>query len=87
MNQPSTHIALERLQQVIAQGLPDATIKVSDMTGTGDHLAVDVMAPQFAGKSLMAQHRMVMDLLKKEFEQGLHAIKISTRIPTESNHE
>jgi BolA protein len=42
----------------------------------GTHLRIEISAPQLVGKSRVQQHRMVQDLLKSEFETGLHALQI-----------
>ena len=56
-------------------------IEIRDMTGTGDHLEIQITSPKFLNKSILQQHRLVMDILKNKFNQGLHAIKLKT-IPT-----
>ena len=40
-------------------GAPGSEVSVTDLTGGGDHLAIVVTAPQFAGVGLIDQHRMI----------------------------
>ncbi|QIL44150.1 BolA family transcriptional regulator [Acidovorax sp. HDW3] len=45
-------------------------------TGFGTHFRVRIAAPQLAGKSRVAQHRLVYDALQEFMDQGLHALAI-----------
>lgn len=42
----------------------------------GTHFRVRIAAPAFAGKSRVAQHRLVYDPLRQMIAQGVHAIAI-----------
>ena len=45
---------------------------------------LDVITPQFGGKSQIARHRLVNGLLKDEMAPGLvHALQLHTRTPEE----
>ena len=55
---------LAEVQALLERALPGARVTVSDLTGGGDHLAVVVVAPQFAGKGLVDQHQMIYAALK-----------------------
>lgn len=48
-------------------------------SGFGTHFRVRIAAPQFAGKTRVAQHRLVYDALQDFIDQGVHAIAIETR--------
>lgn len=47
------------------------------------HYHVDVMAACFEGLSRVARQRMVYAALKDEFAQGLHALSLTCRSPSE----
>ena len=68
----------EFVEDIIKQGIPDATVMVEDMTGTRDHLAITVVSDAFKGKLLIEQHQMLMDLLKDELKSRIHAVKLQT---------
>lgn len=68
----------EFVENLIKQGLPDAIIQVEDMTGTRDHLAITVVSDAFKGKLLIEQHQILMDLLKEELKNRIHAVKLQT---------
>jgi stress-induced morphogen len=72
----------DEVKSLILQALPDADVEVQDTTGTGDHFAAQVVSAQFAGKSLIAQHRMVMDAVKEAMagmSAPLHAFDLKTK--------
>lgn len=66
------------VEDIIKAGLPDAQVEVEDMTGTRDHLAITVVSDHFKGKMLIEQHQVLMNLLKEELKQRIHAVKLST---------
>ncbi len=52
---------------------------------TGDtHYKLTVTSDFFVGKSRIDRQRMIMDLLKFEFQNGLHALEIKAKAPGES---
>lgn len=66
------------VETLIRSGLPDAQVTVEDMTGTRDHLAITVVSDAFKGKLLIDQHQILMNLLKEELKQRIHAVKLTT---------
>jgi stress-induced morphogen len=78
--------SLAEIKALIEQALPGSQVTVSDLTGGGDHLAVAVSAPQFAGKGLVDQHQMIYAALKDKMapvSQEIHALQIKTSVPRE----
>lgn len=72
----------EEIAQLIKQSIPDAEVKVEDMTGTGDHFEILVVSSVFKGKMLIDQHRLVQQALKEAMEDGrIHAVHIKTKTP------
>ncbi len=50
------------------------------MTGDGRHFEAVITCAEFAGKTIIQQHRMVMETVKKEVASDeLHALSIKTR--------
>jgi stress-induced morphogen len=68
----------EYVQKIIKSGLPDAEVIIEDMTGTKDHLAITVISDAFEGKMLFQQHQILMNLLKDELKNRIHAVKLET---------
>lgn len=56
-----------------------------DIDGTGEtHMRVRIVSTAFEGMSRIARHRAVNDLLKEEFEAGLHALAVEPAVPGET---
>jgi len=69
----------EEVIKVIETGIPDAKVKVTDLTGTGDHFSAEVIAPAFDGISMIKQHRIVYDALGDLMKGPIHALQLTTR--------
>jgi acid stress-induced BolA-like protein IbaG/YrbA len=67
------------IKQLIEAGLPDATVQV--FGDDGQHFDAVVECPSFAGKTLIAQHKMVYATLGDSFEGALHALSLKTSAP------
>jgi BolA protein len=71
-------------QEVVARiqaALTDAQVLVS---GEDCHLTLTIVSDVFAGKALLARHRLVQALFKAELSSGsLHALSLVTRTPAE----
>ena len=75
-------IALEEVRLLIEASLPGAEVRVTDQTGTQDHLEAHVTAPQFEGLSRIDQHRLVKKAVQARFDDGsIHALTIRTSAP------
>lgn len=66
------------LQQLLENKLPEAKIKVGSLRGDLDHLEVIVGSDQFEGKTRLEQHQVIMDIIKEDLKDRLHAVKIAT---------
>jgi stress-induced morphogen len=74
---------LAEIKSLIEQALPGAQVAVTDLTGGGDHLAVVVAAPQFAGLGLIDQHQLIYAAVKHKMipaSQEIHALQIKTSV-------
>lgn len=68
---------LDEIRRMIEAQLPGSEVEVVDETGTGDHLRVDIAAPQFEGLSRLDRHRLVKAAVRPRFEDGtIHALTI-----------
>ena len=66
----------------IEQALPGAVVELTDLAGDNDHWAVKVTAPQFSGKTRVQQHKLVYAALGGRMGGELHALQVSTAVPT-----
>ncbi|MEO8385778.1 MAG: BolA family protein [Betaproteobacteria bacterium] len=46
----------------------------------GTHFELTIISGAFAGKSLIARHRMIYDLLAELMQTHIHALKIDARL-------
>lgn len=70
------------IEGMIKAALPGAEVVMTDLAGDGDHWAAKVTAPEFAGKSRVQQHKMVYDALGGRMGGVLHALQLTTAVPT-----
>lgn len=71
----------ETLEGFLVEAFPNADISLTDMAGDNDHWQAEIVSPQFAGKSRVAQHQMVYAALKGKMGGELHALALKTRAP------
>lgn len=70
---------MDHVRETIASALPGSEVEVEDMTGGGDHLRATVTAPQFAGLSRIAQHKLVYAAVQDRLDDGsIHALSLRT---------
>ncbi len=65
---------------LITKHIPDATVRIEDLRGDGDHYAAYVVSASFEGKSRVQQHKMVNEALKDVLGGQLHALAIQTAV-------
>ncbi|MGQ7830726.1 BolA/IbaG family iron-sulfur metabolism protein [Altererythrobacter sp. Z27] len=70
------------IETMIKAALPGAEVEMTDLAGDNDHWAARVIAPQFAGKNRVQQHKMVYEALSGRMGGVLHALQLTTAIPT-----
>ncbi len=70
------------IEAAILAALPGARVELKDLAGDNDHWAATVTAPQFAGKSRVQQHKMVYSALGGRMGGELHALQVTTVVPT-----
>jgi stress-induced morphogen len=70
------------IESAIIAALPGAIVDLKDLAGDDDHWAVKVTAPQFAGKTRIQQHKMVYEAIGDGMGGELHALQVSTAVPT-----
>ncbi len=71
------------IEGLIRTGLPEATVRVDDYTGGGDHFEAVVVSPVFGGKSLVERHQLVYGSLKGAMAGPIHALSLKTYTPEE----
>ena len=51
------------------------------------HFKVTVVSESFAGKNMVARHRLVYGVLDQEIKDGVHALSLKTKTPAEAEKE
>lgn len=74
----------EDLKRRLLAAFPDASITLSDLTGTSDHYEATIVSAAFEGHSLVAQHQMVYRALGSAMSGPIHALALKTRTPKAS---
>lgn len=76
------------MQSVIAARMraafPDIEVKLTDMTGGGDHWEAVFVSSAFAGKTLIARHRAVYAALGELMHGPIHALTFKALTPEEA---
>ena len=70
------------IEAAILAALPGASVELTDLAGDDDHWAAVVTAPQFVGKTRVQQHKMVYAALGGRMGGELHALQVTTVVPT-----
>lgn len=65
----------------IQDALPDAKVRLEDLTGGGDHWQAVVVSSAFAGKTRLEQHQMVYAPLREALVSDIHALTLRTFTP------
>jgi stress-induced morphogen len=73
-------ITPDAITEYVRRTMPDATVTVSDRTGTMDHLKVVVVSAAFAGKNLLDRHRLIYQALDVPMKDGrIHALELTAK--------
>ena len=74
----------DRIEELIQQGMPSASVEVSG--GEGKFVA-EVVSEEFSGLTLIKRHKMVYACVNDEIASGvLHALTIIAKTPQELNN-
>ena len=68
-----------QIEEKLNEHFPNAKIIAKDMTGTGDHWQVQIVAKEFQGRSLVEQHQLVYKALGEWMRKEIHALSLTTQ--------
>jgi len=74
----------DQLKARIEEALPDAEVRVEDLSGGGDHFRAEIVSGRFDGLSRIEQHQLVYGVFGDEVGGAIHALSIKTSTPGES---
>ncbi len=72
------------IEELIKESFPNASIKITDLAGDGNHYAAEVVDESFRGKNRVQQQRAVYAALKGKMDGThgeLHALALTTKAP------
>ncbi|WOE74635.1 BolA family transcriptional regulator [Alterisphingorhabdus coralli] len=72
----------EDIETMIREAIPDAEVTITDLAGDGDHYAAHVVSESFRGQSRVNQHKAVYAALGGRMGGVLHALQLTTAVPT-----
>ena len=75
-------MAADEIAAMIRAALPDAEVSITDLAGDGDHYAAHVVSEAFRGLNRVAQHKAVYAALDGRMGGVLHALQLTTAVPT-----
>ena len=75
-------MAAAEITALIRAGLPGAVVQITDLAGDGNHYAAHVVAAEFVGLPRIAQHKLVYAALGGRMGEELHALQLTTAVPT-----
>ncbi len=73
----------DAIEKLIRAGIPGAEVRIEDLRGDGDHYAAHVASSAFKGKSRVQQHQMVYGALGGRMGDVLHALQLTTSVPSD----
>ncbi len=76
-------MAATDIERMIKDGIPGAFVEIKDLAGDGDHYAATVISSAFKGLPKVRQHQMVYAALNGNMGGVLHALALTTGVPTE----
>jgi stress-induced morphogen len=74
-------LSADTLEKLIHEGFPDAKVTITDLAGDNDHWSAEIISSAFAGKTRIAQHKMVYAALQGKMGGELHALQLKTSAP------
>ena len=72
----------QEIEDLIRASFPDAKITITDLAGDGNHYAAEVVDESFRGKNRVQQHKMVYSAFGDKMGGELHALQVTTVVPT-----
>ena len=72
-------ITVNEVKERIESALPGSRVQVGTFSGH-DHFEAVVEAPQFDGKTLVEQHRLVYAAVNDLLGGAMHALALKTRV-------
>ena len=73
----------EEIENLLKESFPEASIKIDDLAGDGNHYAATIIAKEFKGLNRVKQHQLVYTALRGKMDGShgeLHALALTTKV-------
>ena len=86
-------LTAQDLHITLQKAFPEANVAVQDDSHLhaghpgardGRHFKVSIISPRFIALNRLSRHRLVYDALADDFKQGIHALAIDAKSPSEA---
>jgi stress-induced morphogen len=74
-------VAKDELERMLKESFPDASVRIDDLAGDGDHYRAVIVSEAFRGKTRIQQHQLVYAALGGRMGGELHALALTTSAP------
>lgn len=75
---------IERMKGSITAALDAESVNITDTYGDGRHVSIDVVSPQFEGKTSVKRQQAVYKAIWLELQETVHAVDaMTTKTPAE----
>ena len=66
------------IKSKIESKLSESIVEVTTPRNDNEHFAIKVIWKEFETMKLLERHRLVYDILKEEFQMGIHSVSLKT---------
>ena len=73
-------LSAEKIEKLIKESIPDATIEIKDLMGDNNHYSAVIKSKLFKNLNRIQQHKLVYKSLKGRMGNELHALTIYTEV-------
>jgi len=76
---------IEWMEDEVRKVLPNSNVKVTDLTGGGDHFHLRVIDEDFQNKRPLARQRIILNHFKQFIPNQVHALDIQALTPEQAS--
>jgi len=71
-------LSVEKIEKLIKESIPDASIEIKDLKGDSNHYSAKIKSKLFNNMNKIDQHKLVYKSLKGKMGNELHALSLTT---------
>ena len=77
-------VGADWVESEVLKAVPEATVEVIDLHGSGDHFHVRVIADLFEGMRPLQRQKMVLAVMKQHIPRPIHALDLKCMTPKQA---